>query len=87
MSPYSQVLDLSHPLTPGKEGRKFEAKQIFAEDVAPVKRLPGQWYIMHEIHMVNHLGTHVEVPYHLLRDGFDLTGFPLKNDGCFRLPP
>jgi arylformamidase len=73
---YSQVLDLSHPLTPGKESRKFEARRVFAEEVAPVKRLPDQWYIMHELQMANHLGTHIEVPYHLLRDGYDLAGLP-----------
>ncbi len=74
---YERVVDLSHPLAPGKESRKFDSRRIFAEEVAPVKRLPGQWYIMHEIEMVNHLGTHIEVPYHLLEDGYDLAGLSL----------
>lgn len=33
---------------------------------------------MHEIEMVNHLGTHIEVPYHLNPDGFDLVQLPLE---------
>lgn len=72
---FSRVVDLSHPLTPGVEGRKFVARRVHAEDIAPVQRLPHQWYIMHELELVNHLGTHIEVPYHLLEDGFDLAGF------------
>ncbi len=75
---FNQVVDLSHPLSPGKEPRKLEARQIFADEVAPVRRLPDQWYIMHELTLVNHLGTHLEVPYHLLKSGFDLAGLPAE---------
>ncbi|MBI4582851.1 MAG: cyclase family protein [Planctomycetes bacterium] len=75
---FNKIVDLSHPLAPGKEPRKLEARQIFADEVAPVRRLPDQWYIMHELALVNHLGTHLEVPYHLLKTGFDLAGLPVE---------
>ncbi|MBI4582090.1 MAG: cyclase family protein [Planctomycetes bacterium] len=73
-----QIVDLSHPLIPGKTSRKFNIQQVGAETVAPVQRLADQWYIMHNIEMVNHIGTHVEMPYHLRRDGADLLEFPVE---------
>src|SRR3990172_7650119 len=33
---------------------------------------------MHEVEMVNHLGTHVEMPYHLIPSGADLVTFPVE---------
>jgi kynurenine formamidase len=70
--------DLSHTIDPARAGRKFEIKTIGADEVNPhVVRLENQWYIMHEINMVNHIATHIETPYHLFRDGKDLALLPL----------
>ena len=75
----ARIVDLTHPLVPGASGRKFEAEMICADEVNPgVVRLENQWYIMHNVRMVNHLGTHIEVPYHLMKDGSDLASFPLE---------
>jgi arylformamidase len=75
----ARIVDLTHPLVPGASGRKFEAEMIGADQVNPnVVRLENQWYIMHNVRMVNHLGTHIEVPYHLMKDGADLASFPLE---------
>ncbi len=76
--PFKRIVDLSHPIIPGQAGRKFDIEQVGAETVAPVPRAEGQWYIMHNIVMVNHLGTHMEVPYHLDPKGQDLTEFPVE---------
>jgi kynurenine formamidase len=52
---------------------------VGAETVNPnVVRLEGQWYIMHNISMVSHIGTHIEAPYHLLKSQADLAGLPLE---------
>jgi arylformamidase len=72
-----QIIDLSHPIVPGKTGRKFGLTRVGAETVAPVQRKADEWYIMHNVEMVNHLGTHMEVPYHLRPDGVDLARFPV----------
>ena len=74
-----KLIDLTHTIDPKAAGRKFEAKIIGANEVNPnVIRLENQWYIMHDISMVNHLGTHIEAPYHLFKDGIDLSEIPLE---------
>jgi kynurenine formamidase len=52
---------------------------IGAETVNPnVVRLENQWYIMHNVNMVSHIGTHIEAPYHLLKDRDDLAALSLE---------
>ena len=73
-----RIVDLSHVLDPGKAGRKFSLEMIGAETVNPnVVRLENQWYIMHNVNMVSHIGTHIEAPYHLLKDRDDLAALSL----------
>jgi arylformamidase len=75
----ARVIDLSHIITPGKAGRKFSLEMIGAETVNPnVIRLEGQWYIMHNISMVSHIGTHIEAPYHLFKSKADLAVLSLE---------
>jgi len=73
-----RLVDLSYTLQPGGEQRKFVAEMVTSDQVADVVWLPGQWYIMHNIQMVSHIGTHVEVPYHIRRDGADTATVPLE---------
>ena len=73
-----KMIDLTHIIDPKAAGRKFEAKMIGADEVNHnVVRLENQWYIMHDITMVNHIATHIETPYHLFKDGNDLSTVPL----------
>jgi kynurenine formamidase len=73
------MVDLSHVLDPGKAGRKFSLEMVGAETVNPnVVRLENQWYIMHNVNLVSHIGTHIEAPYHLLKDRGDLAALPLE---------
>jgi arylformamidase len=73
-----RIVDLSHVLDPGNAGRKFTIEMIGAETVNPnVVRLENQWYIMHNVNMVSHIGTHIEAPYHLFKDRDDLAKLPL----------
>ncbi|MFQ6042489.1 MAG: cyclase family protein [Candidatus Poribacteria bacterium] len=76
---FNRVVDLSHILRPSEETRKFEIEMVGSEEIANVTRLPGQWYIMHDIEMVSHIGTHIEVPYHCSEDGTDLADVPLES--------
>ena len=74
-----RIVDLSHVLDPGTAGRKFTLEMVGAETVNPnVVRLENQWYIMHNVNMVSHIGTHIEAHYHLLKDRSDLAELPLE---------
>ena len=69
----NQIIDLTHVIDPEAAGRKFHLATIGANEVNhKVVRLENQWYIMHDIEMVSHIGTHIEAPYHLFRDRADL---------------
>jgi len=75
----TKIIDLSHVIEPGKAGRKFTLEMVGAETVNPnVIRRENQWYIMHNISMVSHIGTHIEAPYHILKDQADLAAIPLE---------
>lgn len=75
----SRVVDLTHIIDPKKVQRKFSVETIGAETVNKnVVRKTDQWYIMSNISMVSHIGTHIEVPYHLFPDGYDLAEMPLE---------
>jgi arylformamidase len=71
MSGFSKVIDLSHTLRPGREARRLEIERIEATHItgAPSEE---QWYVMHRVSMDNHIGTHIEVPYHAFKDKADL---------------
>lgn len=73
----NKVIDLSHPLRPGHEARRLEIKELPAPDITGAEPEEG-WYIMHSVSMDNHLGTHLEVPYHCLPDGADLAQIPVE---------
>ncbi|NVO12626.1 MAG: cyclase family protein [Rhodoplanes sp.] len=74
----SQMIDLSHVIHPGKAGRKFAVEMVGADTVnQKVVRLDGQWYIMHNVSMVNHIATHIEAPYHIIQSGADLSALRL----------
>jgi arylformamidase len=73
-----KLVDLSHTLHPSGEKRRFSVERINANQVADVPLLPGQWYIMHNVNMVSHIGTHIEVPYHINPDGADTARLPLE---------
>ncbi|HZJ88691.1 MAG TPA: cyclase family protein [Sphaerochaeta sp.] len=68
------LVDLTHIIDPEVAQRKFSVETIGAETVnLNVVRSEDQWYIMSNISMVSHIGTHVEVPYHIFKDGKDLS--------------
>lgn len=74
-----KLIDLTHVIDPARVQRKFSVETIGAETVNHnVVRKQDQWYIMSNISMVSHIGTHIEVPYHLFPDGYDLSTMPLE---------
>lgn len=74
----ARLVDLSHVIVPGQAGRKFALEMVGADAVNPnVVRLENQWYIMHNVTLVSHIGTHIEAPYHILKDQADLADLPM----------
>ena len=64
------MIDLSHRLTLGGQRFLLEARSRSVEEYLPQYQVPkGQWYIMTDVQACTHVGTHVEAPYHALRDG------------------
>ena len=73
-----RLVDLSHTLRPGGERRLMEVERLQANQVDDLPLLPGQWYIMHNVKMVTHIGTHIECPFHINEDGADTSAVPLE---------
>lgn len=72
-----QIIDLSHKLYPGKEGRQLDAKQVNAPEITGAPPEPNH-YIMHKVALDNHLGTHIETPYHCIAEGDNLGTIPAE---------
>jgi len=62
---------------PGEEKRLLEVETIDSASVTGADEDGrGQgWYIMSNINIVSHQGTHIEVPYHAIKEGKDLAAF------------
>jgi arylformamidase len=74
-----KVVDLSHTLLPGKEEYRLEVKNKFVEEFLPgYSRSKEDWYIMSEIIIWSHVGTHLEAPFHYLKEGKDVSEVPLS---------
>jgi arylformamidase len=82
----AQVVELSHRLVPGQEEFPLEIETFNTDEVmANTKRLDEMrierrediWYILQEVKMGSHVGTHVEFPYHHLKDGKSAADYPL----------
>ncbi len=74
-----RIVDLSHDLWPGREEYGLEIESHFVEEVYPqYKRRADIWYILQNVHLSSHVGTHIEFPRHFDPTGTDSAGFPLE---------
>ncbi len=76
------IFELSHDIIPFKEEYKFETTTKYVDEFLPYYkglREDSAWYIMTEISMWSHVGTHIESPYHYIKDGADVSEIPLRN--------
>jgi kynurenine formamidase len=78
---YSRIVDLSRPLVPS-EGQhpwvRFETQidSIVSEpETAPAS---GRWYVVTQIGMSGHAGTHVEAPLHAVEVGAAVGELPVE---------
>lgn len=73
-----RIVDLSHKLHPGKEEYSLALETHNTNDLYPQYPVDKDtWYILQDIHMSSHCGTHIEFPYHHNRTGMDAGAFPL----------
>ncbi|MEW6405017.1 MAG: cyclase family protein [Chloroflexota bacterium] len=74
-----RIVELSHVLHPREEEYKLELQTHFVDDLLPgYTRKKGLWYIMQEVRLCTHVGTHLEAPLHCLEDGQDVSEIPLN---------
>lgn len=70
---------MSHRLYPEKEEYHLRLKTHNTADLYPQYKVSeGVWYILQDIEMSSHCGTHIEFPYHHNRHGLDAARFPLE---------
>lgn len=76
---YKRMVELSHVLRPGQEEFELRLETHNVEDVVGyIRRRDDVWYILQDIHMSSHVGTHIELPYHHWRSGADAASFPVE---------
>ena len=79
MGEKKRIVDLSHTLLPGREEYRLEVKNKFVDEFLPeYHRSKEDWYIMSEVIMWSHVGTHLEAPFHHLKEGKDVSEIPLS---------
>ncbi|MGD2163747.1 MAG: cyclase family protein [Anaerolineales bacterium] len=75
-----KVIELSHKLLPSEEEYNLQVYNRFVEELQPEYERPADaWYIMSEVELWSHVGTHIEVPYHYLKDGIDCSEITLDH--------
>lgn len=81
------IIELSHRLTPGREEFPLEIETLRTDDALAksgrqssheIKQGDNIWYIIQEVRMGSHVGTHIEFPYHHLKDGKSAADYPLQ---------
>ncbi|NLT72930.1 MAG: cyclase family protein [Chloroflexi bacterium] len=71
----TRLVDLTHTIVPGEGARPIRIERV----PAPEAVSEGLWYIMHRVEMpLNHVGTHIEAPYHVDPNGNDVSQIPLE---------
>lgn len=73
-----KYIDLSNRMIPGKEPFKLETRVSDVTEIIPdVIHREDIWYVVGEVTMLLHVGTHIEFPFHHWKDGLDAASFPL----------
>lgn len=75
-----RIIDLTRVIEPtdAQAQRKFVVNIHNALQEIPGKVRPaGEWYVMSDVELMNHVGTHIETPFHCLKEGNDLSTITL----------
>ena len=75
----SKIVELSHRMIPGKENFQLGINVRDVTEYLPeVKHRDDIWYVLTDINMNSHMGTHIEFPHHHYREGVTGADFPLN---------
>ncbi|HEX3689519.1 MAG TPA: cyclase family protein [Solirubrobacteraceae bacterium] len=69
-----QIVDLTHPFADGMPVFPGLPEPSFR----PIASVPEDGYAMTELHLLNHIGTHVDAPAHQIAGGDTLDDIPLE---------
>jgi len=73
------IIELSHRMLPGRESFRLETRTFDVTELLPeVVHRPDIWYVLSDITMSSHMGTHVEFPYHHWEPGADAADYPVE---------
>lgn len=84
---FGKITELSHRLVPGQEEFPLDIETLRTDDALArsgrqstheIKQADNIWYIIQEIKLGSHVGTHVEFPYHHLKNGKSAADYPLE---------
>lgn len=78
---YTRLVDLSQPLLPGGEQHPWFRYEPQVESiVADPAAVPptGRWYVVTQIALSGHAGTHVEAPLHAVAGGASVGELPVE---------
>jgi arylformamidase len=76
-----RVVELSFDLYPGQEEYNLQLRNRQVAEMLPHyadKIPPDEWYVMSEVEMWSHVGTHMEAPLHHIKGGVDCAEIPLE---------
>jgi kynurenine formamidase len=78
---YSRVVDLSQPLLPGNDQHPWFRYETHVDSIVadPASVPPsGRWYVVTQINISGHAGTHVEAPLHAVAEGASVGELPIE---------
>jgi kynurenine formamidase len=78
---YKRVIDLSRPLRSGENQHPWLHYETSVESiVADPSAVPheGRWYVVTQLHLSGHAGTHVEAPLHAVAGGASIGEVPIE---------
>jgi arylformamidase len=77
----SKPIELSHTSYPDKEEYRLDIDTRFTEQWPQFEKYQREndaWYIISEVTLNTHINTHIEFPYHHVKDGLDAADFPIE---------
>jgi arylformamidase len=75
-----RIVDLSHRLKPGVQRFRLEVRTRSVEEYVPEYKVPpGEWYVMADVEICSHVGTHVEAPLHAFEKGADAAQLDIRS--------
>lgn len=77
---FEKLVELSHDMIPNTEFFTLETDVYDVTTKMPnVKHREDVWYILSDIKLSSHVSTHIEFPFHHVKEGADALNYPIEN--------